>query len=600
MKRHGDVLQQQQPPPKKPPPPPQQKRQGSILVPRQAASIVVRADIERRYFQQQPQQIPLPVEMACMIFDKLRSPDLRSLAMSCVYFFVTSANHRKERMALGCFHPLNLSDEQAWIYWNVVDEEKNVFVSGAAGTGKSLLIRACRFGLESIRGRRVVSCAPTGIAALHLEAGCTIHSLFAQSESILRTAQVFIIDEVSMASAALLEQLNNKIRVARTDPSIHGNPMAGSDRAFGGAQVLMCGDIAQLPPVGDGAKPCFASTIWREIFPPGGHCCLQAALIRPLRQFGDGPFIEALNAMRFGMPVDPTHRAVIERCAAPLECFSPAERALFTRSPVLYYQNASVDQENERRLNALPSELQIFKGTLTYRLSNYILPALGDIPSIIKLKVGALIMFRRNCSSSSARVANGTRGHVVAFIDLSSPDGVDEAITLGAKGIIGGAGLGYRWQRVSEDLQALFRDQNSDRKLFERRSAQEDDIEEHFMHRIPLVELSGGGCGQRILVMPVIARDRDVKTRMIIQLPLSLAYAFTIHRSQGLTLDAVTIDLRTCKTRELIYTALSRVRSSSCLRLLTLPNWDMPQTVGQKIAKTFYDSLSTLYTQAIK
>src|SRR5260370_40964225 len=126
--------------------------------------------------------------------------------------------------------------------------QQHLFITGRAGTGKSVLLRHFRENTK----KRVVVAAPTGIAALNVR-GQTIHSLFRLAPqlhrkgqlapnsrvcSLLKSIDTLIIDEISMVRADLLDAVDERLREAfrNTLP-------------FGGVQVIMFGDIYQLPPV---------------------------------------------------------------------------------------------------------------------------------------------------------------------------------------------------------------------------------------------------------------------------------------------------------------------------------------------------------------
>ncbi|MDO5617533.1 AAA family ATPase [Kocuria sp.] len=185
---------------------------------------------------------------------------------------------------------------------------ENLFLTGKAGTGKSTLIRRFLAGT----GRNVVVVAPTGIAALNV-GGYTIHRLFSFPPSLspevvrgngyypgrfagtLRELQTLIIDEASMVRADLFDCL--AIALERFGPK-PGEP-------FGGVQLVLVGDLYQLPPVvAEGERAYFETTYSspyffaaqkynREQFPT-------VELTRVFRQVGDTRLVEILNAVRQG------------------------------------------------------------------------------------------------------------------------------------------------------------------------------------------------------------------------------------------------------------------------------------------------------------
>jgi ATP-dependent DNA helicase PIF1 len=185
-------------------------------------------------------------------------------------------HHRKHKQA--AMAPISLSDEQKRVLELVVKQNKSVFFTGSAGTGKSVLMRAI---IAELRKRyikepdRLAVTASTGLAACNI-GGVTLHSfggIGLGKEDVpalvkkikrnqkaknrwLRT-KVLIIDEISMVDGDLFDKLEGIARAMRNN-----------GRAFGGIQLVITGDFFQLPPVPDydnkerGAKFAFDATTW--------------------------------------------------------------------------------------------------------------------------------------------------------------------------------------------------------------------------------------------------------------------------------------------------------------------------------------------------
>ena len=188
---------------------------------------------------------------------------------------------------------------------------RHVFLTGKAGTGKSTLIR--RFISDT--DRNVVVVAPTGIAALNVD-GYTIHRLFSFSTTTtlddVRTSQCFprrfakilgsldtlIVDEASMVRADLFDQVAAALERFGPQP---GTP-------FGGVQIVLVGDLYQLPPVVHEAEASYLSARYEtpyffsadsfrvEDFPT-------VALTMVFRQLGDDRMAAILNEIREGVLV---------------------------------------------------------------------------------------------------------------------------------------------------------------------------------------------------------------------------------------------------------------------------------------------------------
>ena len=139
-------------------------------------------------------------------------------------------------------HALNAEQQQAF---DAVLAGHNMFVTGGAGTGKSVLVRA-------IRRRLANSClvaAPTGLAALNVD-GVTVHSLFKSEAAALKEIRTLILDEASMIPPDMISRLVGTAKRVRH-----------CDAPWGGLQVILVGDLAQMPPVIRGAH---AHTIERQ------------------------------------------------------------------------------------------------------------------------------------------------------------------------------------------------------------------------------------------------------------------------------------------------------------------------------------------------
>lgn len=373
-------------------------------------------------------------------------------------------------------------------------EGQSVFLTGAPGAGKTYVLN------EFIRrakrqGKDVAVTASTGIAATHI-GGSTIHSwsglgirefltskdrqaLSANAKLVKRynACEILVIDEVSMLHGKRLDMVNDVCKLLRKNPE-----------PFGGLQVILVGDLFQLPPVSrDTSVMDFAhlSDAWQELDP---KICY---LAEQHRQTGDG-LLALLEAMRRG-EIDEYHEELLQERMGK----KPSALNQVTR---LYAHNVDIDTVNNRHLAALSDETREYemysKGPAAKvdQLKRSVLA-----PELLELKTGAEVMFVAN--NASTGFVNGTRGKVVDFKD----------------------------------------DQ-------------------------PVIELA---TGRRITVQEHSWKlEEDGKVRAeVVQLPLRLAWAITIHKSQGMSLDAAEIDLSKSFTPGMGYVALSRVRSLDGLYL---------------------------------
>lgn len=361
----------------------------------------------------------------------------------------------------------------------------NVFLTGKAGTGKSTLIR--EFMAET--SRRVVVAAPTGIAALNVE-GYTIHRLFSfnprttvenvatgdyrpgRFAKTLKSLETLIIDEASMVRADLFDKVAHALSRFGPQP---GQP-------FGGVQVVLVGDLLQLPPVVQGAEAeYFTSRYPTPYFFSADHFAREAFptvyLTKVFRQLGDQRLTDMLNAIREGVLLEDARDELNARTDP--DFVAPEEEFWLT----LAATNRIVGARNKERLARLPGEEFTCLAAETGDLS------LFDPPVEPKLtfKVGAQIMMQNN--DSSDRWVNGTLGRIVdVFEDLDGP-GVVVEFRDGTSAAFGP----YTWDATR-----------------------------------PVV--NGGSLTHEVI-------------GSYTQLPFKLAWAITIHKSQGQTLDKLIVDL---------------------------------------------------------
>jgi hypothetical protein len=380
----------------------------------------------------------------------------------------------------------------------------NVFLTGAAGSGKTFLLNRYIAGLRQY-GVHVAVTASTGIAATHL-GGQTIHSWsgigvrgelddgalekLMKNRRVKRNvtrAQVLVIDEISMLHAFQLDLIDTALRRLRA-----------SEAPFGGLQLIVCGDFFQLPPVAGADAPTgearfsFEAEAWRR-------ADFRVCYLTENHRHGDDPLLTVLNEIRGGNAGEQTKVPLRTRYKKP-----PVGVAA-VRPTRLYARNINVDAINERELAALPGQM------VEFGMETRGFPALVEglkrnclAPETLRLKIGAEVIFVKNASDGS--YVNGTRGRVLGFGD---DGGRPEVLTLD---------------------------------------------------------------GDRIAVEPMEWRleDDGFVRAAIKQVPLRLAWAITIHKSQGMTLDAAELDLSDAFEPGMGYVALSRVRTLGGLTLLGL------------------------------
>ena len=201
-----------------------------------------------------------------------------------------------------------LNSEQIEAYEKISSNKNNFFVTGKAGTGKSLLLKYC---VENIKKKKnVVVLAPTGIAAINI-AGQTIHSFFglqtglqnitdvsvsSKQKSLFQAIEVIIIDEISMVRCDIMDMIDAKLKIAREN-----------DLPFGGCQIIVFGDLYQLPPVlgkDENEKKYILDCYGSEFFfaaPAVQEYPFTIIELSEVHRQKDSQLIENLNNVRIGL-----------------------------------------------------------------------------------------------------------------------------------------------------------------------------------------------------------------------------------------------------------------------------------------------------------
>ena len=420
---------------------------------------------------------------------------------------------------------IELSQEQESLFEYIEQSSSNVFVTGRAGTGKSTLLSHLTANTE----KSFAVCAPTGVAALNV-GGVTIHSLFTfplgllgeveiarhlskRTREILRALDMLVIDEVSMVSADLMDAIDRALRIAR----------GRKNEPFGGAQVVMFGDPYQLAPVPprDPQEKNYIAENYQSLWFFDAHVWRQTDLERfelsEIFRQSDDDFKEILNAIRDGSVTQ-----------AMLDSLNQAGNRYPPHSDVIRLAtiNETVNSVNHQRIGLIETDPKVFKAVYSASAEKSFGRALpAEIE--LSLKVGAQVMFIKNDDATSSknggtirRWVNGTIGRVVALpkSGLVVVDVDGEELEVGPA----------TWEKVRYEV--------------------EEDFDE------------ATGKTKEVLVPVTLAEFK--------QIPLRLAWAVTIHKSQGQTYDEVQIDMgRGAFSPGQTYVALSRVRTLAGLYL---------------------------------
>lgn len=398
------------------------------------------------------------------------------------------------------------TNEQLELAYQFVSQtDRHVFLTGKAGTGKTTFLHRVR---ERVPKRKVVV-APTGVAAINAR-GVTIHSQFQlpfgvlyperlkveltkhrlsnKKAEVLRNLDLLIIDEISMVRADMLDALSAVLCKYRR-----------SKLPFGGVQLLMIGDLHQLPPVVKDADWEQLKEHYQTAYFFGSHELQRAGartvqLTHIYRQ-SDATFIDLLNQVRTDQLDASGLNALNSRYRGPDFSPPPGDEYITLTS-----HNAQANRINARQLEGLTTPLRKFSCEVTGKFPESMYPNDPDL----SFRVGAQVMFNKN-DTSEQRYYNGKIGTVIAI--------GDEVITVACPG---------------EEPISVYP------VVWENRTFEVD------------------------------KKSKEVTDEVIgtyTQHPLRLAWAITIHKSQGLTFERVIIDAGQAFAHGQVYVALSRCKT---------------------------------------
>lgn len=400
--------------------------------------------------------------------------------------------------------------------------KKNIFITGRAGTGKSTLLNFFRENTK----KNVVILAPTGVSAVNVR-GQTIHSFFnfkiditmdkagkikPANTELYKNLDTIVIDEISMARADLIDCIN--VFLKKYGPKI-GQP-------FGGVQMIFIGDLYQLPPVVTNKEKeifshlykspyFFDAFVFQEHFESFSFDMKTRKLLKDRTSFEiefveldkiyrqkEANFVSLLNAIRNNTVTDEQLQLLNKRFIPDFD-ETKCNGYIYLTST-----NDLADNINRAKLDGLKGNIYSFDG---YVKGNF--PA-TDLPTTLKLdlKVGAQIMLLNN--DPEGRWINGTVGKVVGFENEGDETAIIVELDTGKEVDV----KPFTWEMFQ------FHFDKKEKKI--------------------LTESVGS----------------------YTQFPLKLAWAITIHKSQGKTFDRVIIDVgKGMFSHGQIYVALSRCTS---------------------------------------
>ena len=387
---------------------------------------------------------------------------------------------------------------------------KNIFLTGKAGTGKTTFLQS----LKTRSHKRMVVLAPTGVAAINA-GGQTIHSLFQlpfgpvltervtgqkvvnpnfkqkfnrRKIQIIKSLDLLVIDEISMVRADVLDAIDDVLRRYRD-----------RFRPFGGVQLLMIGDLQQLAPVVKEDEWSILRPYYPSMYFFNSKALSQTNMVsvelKHVYRQAEGKFLDILNEVRDNRLLQESYELLHQRYEPG---FDPKEEEGYIR---LTTHNAMADRINGEKMKKLKGKSHIFTAEVKGNFSEYSYPTDFEL----ELKKKAQVMFVKNDSSPEKRYYNGKIGRIRGFEDgivlVDAGDG--ELIEVGTE----------TWENVKYSI-----------------NEKTKEITEEIVGSFE-------------------------------QVPLRLAWAITIHKSQGLTFDKAIIDAAAAFAHGQTYVALSRCRT---------------------------------------
>ncbi|KAL4244570.1 ATP-dependent DNA helicase PIF1 [Abortiporus biennis] len=482
---------------------------------------------------------------------------------------------------------VKLSKEQYDVL-NMVRSGRSVFFTGSAGTGKSVLLRKI---IEDCKEKHIefAVTASTGIAAVNV-GGCTLHSWAGiglgkeDKEDLVRNfigedkwekekkarksaemegflydenpyssywrggtamrrwieTQILIIDEISMIDGILFDKLDFIARALRrnNDP-------------FGGIQLVLCGDFLQLPPVPD--KHTETEIPQPQVFAfealSWNICVGRPVFLSKVFRQKDQGFVDMLNEMRFG-----------HVSAATILKFKALERPVKYNDGIeptdLFPTRNEVDQANYSRLASLNHPEICYKANdvagWTERGRPIGKQAMDRLLSRlvaqkeIRLKIGAQVMLIKNLVQG--RLVNGSVGVIIGFCTCA------EAVREGT-------------QVAQFEIDPPFERDNKNKNNFNNKPR----VPERFLSSQVAYPKVRFAKGDTILCIPTFFEVNNANLTLAAkreQVPLILAWALSIHKSQGQTLERVRVNLKKTFEKGQAYVALSRATSMDTLQIL--------------------------------
>lgn len=418
----------------------------------------------------------------------------------------------------------------------LIKEGENVFITGHAGTGKSYILDRLK---EQFK--KLVVTSTTGIAAVNIK-GQTIHSW--AGIGLCRYSIENIVKNILTKKPTIKKQIEKCTMLAIDEISMLNirafeyvdkvlRLVREVDKPFGGIQVIFLGDFFQLPPVeiGEGAELsyCFESPVWRELE-------LKNILLTENHRQKEENFIKALSNMRVNNLNNDDVKLLNTRCAALNKTDDGGFGAAAGNILHIFSTNKEADGYNEAMFNALEAKI------VEYPAEDGVLRGKGYVYENLNEREQTILeIFNKSCRAEKV-IKLKPDARVMLLVNLDFRTGL----------VNGSCG---KVLALNDDKVTVEFDNGTIRDI-----AQET-FEYYY-------------------------NDKVIATRE--QFPLKLAYAVTIHKSQGMTLDKLYVDCKRIFERGQAYVAMSRVKTLSGLYL---ENFSKELVISDEKVVYFYKNL---------
>lgn len=439
---------------------------------------------------------------------------------------------------------MTLSENQEKAF-KLFKQNKNIFITGPGGTGKTYLIKLF-YDYANSNKKNIQVCALTGCAAVLLNCkATTIHSWSGIglangfNNNIIKKVvnnkylkkrwndiDILIIDEVSMMSHKIFNILNEIAKQTRKN-----------DKPFGGIQLVLSGDFYQLPPVNSSynnndtdndiekSQFCFESEYWKQVID-------DIIELKHIFRQDDDQLVKILNQIRVGKITKSSYKKL-------LECVDKKDVNSEIKATILFPIKKNVNIINNQEFNKLTTEIKQFDFKVEF-----------DETKIDKSVTSREKDFEANylinniMAEKQIELRVGTQVMCIANIDNLNDD-IDKPIVNGSQGVI---------------------------------------ID--FKNTFPLVKFTNGTTR---LINYHVWKSEKIDALTISQIPLIYSWAITIHKAQGVSLDKAIIDIgKNIFECGQTYVALSRIKSFDGLYL---KNIDLNKIKINKKVYKFYNSL---------